>query len=71
VRVADRLIVRYCLPLFLFAATTIFAADPAAAKKFLAVGESKRDEKFDTVEHAAYAALCSAIMNLDEALTKE
>ena len=36
-----------------------------------AVGESKRDEKLDAVEHAAYTALCSAILNLDEALTKE
>jgi hypothetical protein len=48
-----------------------FAADPAAAKKFLAIGESKRNEKLDVVEHASYAALCSAILNLDEALTKE
>jgi hypothetical protein len=48
-----------------------FAADPAAAKKLLGVGESKRDEKLDPVEHAAYAALCSAILNLDEAVMKE
>ena len=48
-----------------------FAADPAAAKKLLAVGESKRNEKLDAVEHATYAALCAAILNLDEALTKE
>jgi hypothetical protein len=48
-----------------------FAADPAAAKKLVAVGESKRNEKLDVVEHAAYAALCAAILNLDEALTKE
>jgi hypothetical protein len=48
-----------------------FAADPAAAKKLLAIGESKRDERLDAVEHAAYTALCSAILNLDEALTKE
>jgi hypothetical protein len=48
-----------------------FEADPAAARKFLAIGESKRNEKLDPVEHAAYTALCSAILNLDEALTKE
>jgi hypothetical protein len=48
-----------------------FAADPEAAKKFLAVGESKRNDKLDPIEHAAYAAMCSAILNLDEALTKE
>ena len=48
-----------------------FASDPAAAKKLLAVGEWKRNEKLDPIEHAAYAAVCSAILNLDEALTKE
>jgi hypothetical protein len=51
--------------------TKEFSADPAAAKKFLAVGESKRNEKLDPIEHAAYTAFCSAILNLDEALTKE
>jgi hypothetical protein len=48
-----------------------FAADPAAVKKFLAIGESKRNEKLNPAEHAAYAAVCLAILNLDEALTKE
>jgi hypothetical protein len=48
-----------------------FGADPAAARKLLRVGESKRDEKLDVVEHAAYAAVFTAILNLDEALTKE
>jgi hypothetical protein len=48
-----------------------FAAAPAAAKKLLAAGASKRDERLDPVEHAAWAAICLAIFNLDEALTKE
>jgi hypothetical protein len=48
-----------------------FAADPAAAKKLLAIGESKRNEKLDAIEHATYTALFSAILNLDETLTKE
>jgi hypothetical protein len=48
-----------------------FAADPAEARKFLSAGDSKRDERLDAVEHAAWAALCSAILNLDEALTRE
>ena len=30
-----------------------------------------RDERLDAVEHAAWAAVCLAIFNLDEALTKE
>ena len=50
-----------------------FAADPAAARKFLAIGESKRNDKLDVVEHAGYAALCSTIFNLEtstKALTK-
>jgi hypothetical protein len=48
-----------------------YASDVEAARKILSAGESKRNEKLDVVEHAAYAALCSAILNLDEALTKE
>jgi hypothetical protein len=48
-----------------------YAADPAAAAKLLAVGESKRDEKLDPVEHAAFTGVCLGILNLDEALTKE
>jgi mono/diheme cytochrome c family protein len=48
-----------------------YAADPAAAKKLLAVGESKRDETLAPVEHAALTGLCLTILNTDEALTKE
>lgn len=48
-----------------------FAADPDAAGRFLAVGESPRDVAIDPVEHAALAAVCSAILNLDETLTRE
>jgi hypothetical protein len=47
-----------------------FTAAPAAAIAFLAVGESPRDPTFPPAEHAAYAAVCLAILNLDEALTK-
>jgi hypothetical protein len=47
------------------------AQDPAGVQKLLRVGESRRNEALNPVEHAAYAALCSAILNLDEALTKE
>lgn len=48
-----------------------FAKDPTSARTLLKVGESRRDETLDPVEHAAYAAVCGAILNLDEALTKE
>jgi mono/diheme cytochrome c family protein len=47
-----------------------FGADKDAALKLLKVGESPRDEKLDAVEHAAWASLCSLLLNLDEALTK-
>jgi hypothetical protein len=46
------------------------AADPAAAAKLLAVGGSKRDEKLDAVEHAAWTGLCLMLLNLDEVLSK-
>jgi hypothetical protein len=53
-----------------------FTADVPSAKQFVAVGEHKRSEKLggsdaEIVEHAAYAGVCLAILNLDEALSKE
>jgi hypothetical protein len=48
-----------------------YRADPKAAAKLLAVGEAKRDEKNDTDELAAYAAVAGVILNLDETITKE
>jgi hypothetical protein len=48
-----------------------YGADKGAAEKLLNVGESKRNEKLDIVEHAACTGLCSLILNLDEAITKE
>ncbi|HLX60880.1 MAG TPA: PSD1 and planctomycete cytochrome C domain-containing protein [Planctomycetota bacterium] len=51
--------------------TKQFAANHAEAKKFIAVGESKRDEKIDAIELAAWTVLCLTVLNLDEALTLE
>ena len=48
-----------------------YVNDKDAAEELLAVGESKRDEKLDVVDHAAYTAVCLEILNLDEAVTKE
>ena len=48
-----------------------FAKEPEAAAKFLAEGESKTPADLDPAEHAAWAALCLNLMNLDETLTKE
>jgi len=46
-------------------------SDRAAALKLLAVGESKRDESIDAVDHATWTSLCLMLLNLDEAVTKE
>jgi hypothetical protein len=48
-----------------------YQADPVAAKKLVSVGESARPEKLDSAQHAAWLCVCNALLNLDEALTKE
>jgi hypothetical protein len=48
-----------------------FAEDEESAKKLLSVGESPRNERLDAVDHAAYTALCTLLLNLDETLTKQ
>jgi hypothetical protein len=52
-------------------ALVAFRVDPKAAEAYLKAGESPRDPKLDPAEHAAYASVCLAIYNLDEALTRE
>jgi hypothetical protein len=47
-----------------------FQSDAKAAVNYLTQGEAARDEKLDTRELAAYAALASLILNLDATLTK-
>ena len=48
-----------------------FATDEKAAAELLKVGESPRDVKLDSREHAAWTSLCLMVLNLDEVLTKE
>ena len=48
-----------------------YAADARAAKTFLGVGASPRDESLNLTEHAALTSVCLGILNLDEALTRE
>ena len=48
-----------------------FTTDKEAAQKLLTVGESKRNEKLDATEHAAWTGLCQLVLNLDEAISKE
>ncbi len=43
---------------------------PASAAALLAVGQSPRDTRLDTAEHAAYTAVARVLLNLSEFLTK-
>ncbi|MFN0078685.1 MAG: PSD1 and planctomycete cytochrome C domain-containing protein [Prosthecobacter sp.] len=49
----------------------IYKDDPKAAAEVVAIGTAPKNEKLDTAEHAALTAVCLAIFNLDEALTRE
>ena len=48
-----------------------FTKNPNEATSFLAIGDSPRDEKLNSAEHAAWASLALAVLNLDETVTKE
>jgi hypothetical protein len=48
-----------------------FSGDRDAAAEFIANGASQPNGTFEIADLAAYTALCLAILNLDEALTKE
>ena len=48
-----------------------YAADTDAARALVSVGASPQEESLDPVDHAALAAVCLALLNLDEALTRE
>lgn len=48
-----------------------YRADPAAAKKLLAVGETQRDTKLNEAELAAWTALMNLVLNCDEVITKQ
>jgi hypothetical protein len=50
---------------------TRFLSDPSSARALITTGESPRDNRLDPAEHAALAALCGLILNLDEAVTKQ
>ncbi len=49
----------------------LYANDRPAAERLLRVGESRRDERLDVVDHAALTAVCTLIFNLDETLTNQ
>ena len=48
-----------------------FRTDRLAATKFVSEGDHRRDETLDVSELAAYTAVASLILNLDETVTKE
>lgn len=49
----------------------IYQANPKAAAEVLAIGNAPKNPELDAVQHAAFTAVCLAIFNLDEALTRE
>ena len=48
-----------------------FSEDPTAAEAFVEVGNASRDRALELSTHAALSAVCLAILNLDEAMTRE
>ncbi len=48
-----------------------YRADPGAALKLVSVGEAPRDPNLDVPELAAYTAIASLILNLDETINNE
>lgn len=51
--------------------TEIYDSDAQAAAALLAVGASARDPLLNLTEHAALTSVCLAILNFDEAMTRE
>lgn len=49
---------------------SLFRADPEAAKKLLATGESPRNEQLDAKEVAAWSMVTHVLLNLSETVTK-
>ena len=48
-----------------------YRTDPKAAEEYLSNGDSPRDKTLDSAELAAYTAVASLILNLDEVITNE
>ena len=48
-----------------------FSATPETAKAYIQVGQFAPDSTLSNIELAAYASVCSVILNLDEVITKE
>ena len=50
---------------------SIYQADPKAAAEVVALGQAPKNPALNVVEHASLTNICLALLNLDEALTKE
>ncbi len=48
-----------------------YRADPESARRLLAIGESAYDGRLDAVELAAWTTVASAILSLDETITRQ
>ena len=48
-----------------------FSSDTTAAQAFVEIGTAARDKSLDLPNHAALSAVCLAILNLDETMTRE
>jgi hypothetical protein len=48
-----------------------YRKDKAAARKLVAVGDSKPEPSADVAELAAYTAVAGLVLNLDEVITRE
>ena len=48
----------------------VYRSNPKGAEQLLAIGESKRDDKLNAPELAAWTMLASTVLNLDETITK-
>jgi len=50
---------------------SLYEADPEAAKVLLTTGAAPRSSTIGEVEHAAWTAVCLALLNLDEVLVRQ
>ena len=48
-----------------------YSSDTTAAQAFVEIGTAARDKSLDLPNHAALTAVCLAILNLDETMTRE
>jgi hypothetical protein len=44
---------------------------PEQAEKIISIGEFPMDTQIDTADHAAFTAICSLLLNLDETITRQ